>query len=273
MTRTTVVWGQATVIPFRRAWPTTSLPWLQQPSLDMAIDAYEANPLFISASQHRQDPEVPDYPPIPHLEQAVSTPNRAQPQSWRKADNANPYVKRVAVVVATDDNTGEMERELPYVTGRFVEAPPQAFAAMGDPSRYRVDRLIVVKPATQAEKAQGITQADKIRQAYVEMARFAQVARQQAQAQGLNPSLVRVEGFSSWIGHGMTQPNVGPSDDDDRRYLQGSKEFFFITQHKPGQPEGISETEMKQLEQQYVAPNFTYFVQHLSACGSGAAIA
>ncbi|MCA9841290.1 MAG: hypothetical protein KC475_04145 [Cyanobacteria bacterium HKST-UBA03] len=246
-----------------------------QPTVDAAIDDYENNPIFIPSERAPYYPDNPDYPPIPHLEHAVSTPNRAQPNAWRKADNTNPLVRRVAILIATNDGSGAPEQELPFMVNMFRQMPAKDYELAGNnPRQYRVDKLVVIKPVTLDEQARGITQVHKIRAAYAQLNQFVEQQYRQALVEGVDPRYLQFEGFCSWTGHGTTPPPQTMPENDDRRYLQGAHEFYFIT--GPGdarRPEGLSETEIKQLEQQFVAPHFRYFVQHFNACKSGAAIA
>lgn len=247
------------------------------PSLNDAIDGYEQTLNFIPSDMAPVNPETPNYPPIPHLEKAIATPYtplRPKTATWQKSDNANPYVRRILIQIYTDDGSTEARQNAQAMRQQFVQQPVHQPHQAIRPDQYRVDEIIQVPPITPQERQRGITQADKIRQAYKALDGFVTQQRTLAHQQGLDPNRLQFEGFCSWIGHGMTMPNQGPGDQDDRRFLEGSKEFYFITRHRPGAglPEGLSETEIKQLEAQHVQP-FASFIQHVQACSAGAFIA
>ena len=150
---------------------------------------------------------------------------------------------------------------MPQSPAEFLVAPHDG---------YRVDKIILVEPPSEVEEAQGITQVDKIRHA------FADEVRQWAISQQADQPDVRLEGFAGWFGHGLFAEDLGPRDDDNRRFWEGSRAFRFVTDHRDGDsrgPECIEETEIKDLEHQAIGPFFEYFVQYVSACHSGALIA
>jgi hypothetical protein len=267
------------------SWGTnTFVNALQQTdSLDNAIDHAEQHYLLREGDGPETIPDDLDKPPVgAHFEKPIAT-NRHNPVAWKKADNTNPNVKRIAIVISTGDGNGHARVEADTVASQFAVQSAADFAAQPQAAAYRVDKLIRITPPTPEETAKGITQTDKIKQAFANAETFVaaqkQAAREQALATGNNPDAaeqaLQFDGFASWHGHGMTVQDKGPAQDDDRRYLEGSKEFFFITQHASGpngHPAGVDETTIKTMEHKHLS-NFRYFVHNIHACASAAAIA
>ena len=203
---------------------------------------------------------------IPDIQKPVSTPHREHNDAWKKSDNIDPSLRRIGIFIVADDGLGSFFDEAEELTRHYVEKPVSKFDSTSNPKAYRVDKIITVKPLTIEEEQQGIKLETRIKDAFREAELFAE---QEIEASGGQD--LKFEGIAHWLGHGMCKEENSPSEGSDRYYLEGSKEFLFITNHDGETCEGIDETTIKKLEREHLGA-FRYFIQNISSCDSGAAI-
>lgn len=227
-------------------------------SIDALIKKAEET-VFLIDAKHRAEP---------HIQKPLSTPNRQNANCWRKSDNNNPNVRRIAIFIPTEDGSGTFLYEMDELIRNYRIQTPAEFSLQPDPKLYRVDRVIKVLPPTVEEELDGVTQSDKIRKAFKEAEEFVRIELEHADRSN-NP--ISFEGIAHWIGHGMYKEEAGPQEGDDRLFLEGSREFFFITKFGENEPEGLDESAIKELERKHLR-DFCYFVNNIGSCGSGAMI-
>ncbi len=203
-----------------------------------------------------------------NIEPQIQTPiasSRSNPTSWRRQDNANQNVRRIAIIIAADDGSGDVNRDVELLRSNYFVGSYQRYRDDKNPqtrNQYRVDRLVVIRPPTSDEASRGITLRDKIMQAYREVEAFVNEERRRGDD-------LAFEGIAHWLGHGMTIDGIGPGRNEPDFYREGSQEFFFITNR--ARIEGLTEDEIKKLERTYLS-QFRYFIQDFNSCQSGAAI-
>ncbi len=237
-------------------------------SMDEAVSHY----LNWSVIPADADPAVPDSGL--QVVAPVAT-RRSNPYAWRKADNTNPNVRRIAVFI--DDAEENMKDQTDGLMKNFIKQPWNAFNAQSGFSGYRVDEILIVRPPTAEESKRGITVYDKLTHAFAQMHAFTEDQRKQARAQGQDPKALSFESYISWAVHGsselpkhleLQEKQTGQTCPE--RFREGSMEFRAL--FKPLVPENhkenVSETTLKHLEHQYLS-NFRYVVQHLTSCTSG----
>jgi len=206
----------------------------------------------------------------PIIQKPVST-KRENKTAWKKSDNNNPNVKRIAIFVVTEDGSRNFKNNSDEIKKNFYTGS----SSNPQENRFRVDKVITVTPLTEDEARQGITQADKIKQAFKQSKTFIEdqkdLVRKKAVAEGKDPekavSALKFEGFAGWFGHGTIIEDKSPKKEDPRYFQEGSAEFKFIT--NPFTQEGLQESEIKKMEQQNIK-EYSYFTQYFSSCHSGA---
>lgn len=208
------------------------------------------------------------------LQKPVSTP-RSNNQSWQKKDNADPNIRRLAILIETDDGNPGFKESTDALAGSFTKQSPEAFAASKDSKKneqFRVDNVIRVKPLTVEERRKGVTMTQKIEDAFKQAQSF---QTEQQKKAGDQADQLKFEVFTSWMGHGMTDSKKSPKDTDPRINQEGSAEFIFMPdvtkRDKDGRTEEITETQIKDWEERYLK-RFRYGVQYFGSCSSGAAI-
>ena len=211
-------------------------------------------------------------PPI--IQKPVST-KRENKTAWRKSDNNNLNVKRIAIFIVTEDGSKNFKNNADEIRTNFY-IPDEKSKSNPFERRFRVDGIITVTPPTEEEITQGITQADKIRQAFEQGKQFMDnqkaLARKKAEEEGSDPEkaagALRFEGMANWFGHGTIVEDKSPKKGDPRYFQEGTAEFKFIT--NPLEQKGIEESEIKRMEQN--VKDYTYFTQYFNSCHSGAII-
>ncbi|MEI8390277.1 MAG: hypothetical protein WCG23_10395 [bacterium] len=208
----------------------------------------------------------------PTMQKPVTT-RRENNTAWQKADNNNPDIKRVVIFNVTEDGSGNFKKGADELRKNFY-TPDEKNESNPFETRFRADKIITVTPPTKEEEKQGITQADKIRQAFEQSKQFMEdqkdLARKNAIAEGKDPEAavkaLKFEGMANWFGHGTTVKEKSPEKDDPRRYQEGSAEFKFWTNSQKN--EGIEESDIKKMEQN--VKDFSYFTEYFNSCHSGA---
>lgn len=211
-------------------------------------------------------------PPI--IQKPVTT-KRENKTAWRKSDNGNLNVKRVAIFIVTEDGSRNFKNNADEIRKNFY-IPDKKNKSNSLKKLFRLDKIINVTPPTEEEMKQDITQADKIRQAFEQCKQFMEdqkdIARKKALEEGRDPEkaakALRFEGMANWFGHGTIVENKSPKVDNPRYFQEGTAEFKFIT--NPLEQEGIEESEIKRMEQK--VKDYTYFTQYFNSCHSGAII-
>lgn len=214
----------------------------------------------------------------PMISKPVSTP-RSNRNSLKKSDNNNIQVKRIIIFIHSYDGTPKAKNDIDELKKNYREESVKTYANSKDPNKnkqYRVDTIITVPPPTPKEEAKGITHRDKIKKAFEEAKIFVErekrKARESALIKDLDPKqaeeALKFEGVAHWSGHGVSDDTK--ESKGDGKYLEGSKEFKFITEHEGNKV--VTEKEIKAWEKEYLK-SFRYFIQSVEACESGALIA
>lgn len=213
----------------------------------------------------------------PQILKPIAT-DRQNPDTWKKSDNSNSKVKRIAIFVQTGNNEQGFGVESRSMREYFKKQSVSEYIHNPDKDKdkhYRVDETFVVEEATPGKVKVAFEQArsfvkkerDMACQNAIAVARSAGLSEKEQKIAGDKAAReLQFEGFAHWAGHGSIDQSKNPKD--NAALQEGAKEFQFSFEPSP---ETISESAIKGWEKEYLNEDyFRSFIHYYSSCHSGA---
>lgn len=195
-----------------------------------------------------------------HWQKPVATPRDPKTWSrvWRKDENTNAHVHRVAILVETDDILSQDD---------FHRSLETLKSGLQDPrTGYRIDKVIVVKPPTTEELINGETIQSRVLKAFKDAKAFRTEHLANQPDSEKQADAERFECFVAWVGHGGARENPATQASPDLKLKEGTMDFILQLNHGFGLSDKGRKLLLEELEGFQV-------LEYISTCHSGAGIA